>query len=45
MEVGTKGRIVTTGHSRMLYDTFSGARKAKYDWLSSSADQGKADRS
>lgn len=30
MEVGTKGRIVTTGHSRKRYSTFTAARKGTY---------------
>jgi hypothetical protein len=30
MEVGTKGQLRTVGHSKKIYDTFSGARQARY---------------
>jgi hypothetical protein len=30
MEVGTRGRVRTTGHSRTTYDTFEGARLSRY---------------
>lgn len=30
MEVGTKGRLRTTGHCRTTYDTFNGARQGEY---------------
>jgi hypothetical protein len=30
MEVGTKGRVRTTGHSKTAYDSFAGARQGMY---------------
>jgi hypothetical protein len=30
MDVGTKGRVVTSGHSSTAYDTFAGARQGDY---------------
>jgi len=30
MEVGTKGRVRTTGYSRTTYDTFDGAKQGEY---------------
>jgi len=30
MERGTKGRVRTTGYTRMIYDTFSGAHQGEY---------------
>lgn len=30
MEVGTKGQLRTVGHSKKIYDTFSGARQGEY---------------
>jgi hypothetical protein len=30
MEVGTKGRVKTTGYSRATYDTFDSARRGEY---------------
>jgi hypothetical protein len=31
MEVGTKGRVKTVGHTKTVYDTFGGARHGQYD--------------
>jgi hypothetical protein len=30
MEVGTKGRLRTTGYTRAIYDTFGGAQQGEY---------------
>ena len=30
MEVGTKGRVRTTGYTRTIYDTFDGAQEGDY---------------
>jgi hypothetical protein len=30
MEVGTKGRVRTTGYTRTIYETFAGARQGEY---------------